>query len=239
MEKSVRRDDFTLHIGGAEDDFANKLAEKYGVASPTPSPEKPTEHLDIDKILTQRDRLIRKLDEKNKKIESLCVMLEAMEKTGGNVNMEKFQKVIDGGEHIDPRDSKIVSLAKKSHNLQMNLNKERAKNDALNQKLEESKSQYDSQAEQLYIAQNSARPAQAKAQSKYLPSTMAVDSKVEDALEDSRRKLQKENKDMGKLMEETKKKLVLAVEENKNLNRVLTRELGEGGRGTTSANGAT
>ena len=128
MQKTVQRNDYTIYVGqeNKNDDIAEQLADKYGVASPKKTPEKNQfEDVDFERILLQRDQLVKKLEEKNRKIESLCVMLEAAEKADKSGSMESVKKVMhaDDGTVVDPRDSKIVQLAKKSHNLQMLLNK--------------------------------------------------------------------------------------------------------------------
>lgn len=233
----MRRGDYTLNIGeNDEDDLATKLAEKYGVDSPTPSPEKSSDNVvdyDYEKILHQRDHLIRKLDEKNKKIESLCVMLEAMSKSDSknDAKMEKYNKMLDGQDNseIDFRDSKIVALAKKSHNLQMCLNKERATTEGLTQKLDDLKSKYESQTQQMQTMQvNLKATPPKKPVNRFLPSTMTVDAEQLNSQEEAQKRQSKEIKDLAKLVDETKKKLSVLTDENKNLSRALTRELGDG-----------
>jgi hypothetical protein len=127
--KSPHKDQSTLNFMNP-----NSLAEKYGVAEP-PEPQPLPPAVNYSQQRTEVE-MLRKLEEKNRKIDQLCTLLEALEPAPG-VDPERIQKLMDDGidDNVDFRDAKIVSLAKKSHRLTQQLNKEKSVTDKLNQQV--------------------------------------------------------------------------------------------------------
>jgi len=111
MEKRIKRASVYITIGSKDGsplkDFPNieNLAMKYGVTNGTPSVNDEKGNANNNNAVTQlaenylilaREKEIeyqQKIDEKNKRIEQLCVMLEALEITPG-VDPQKIQKLI-------------------------------------------------------------------------------------------------------------------------------------------------
>ena len=224
MIKTVKRSEININVGDYFPD-ASELEAKYGLnesstnngeGSESPNPvaaNKSSEELAAYK---------RKIQEKNKKIESLCVLLEALEPLP-NMNPVKYKQLIDGDldENIDFRDSKIVALAKKSHNLTAQLNKERREKEELNQTIQILGQKNVMLTEQLAAAKSAKQPDIKP----YGRNQQASDEKEE------RQQLlnaQKEIKEYAKQTEELKRRVTQLTEENKNLTRALDRELGDG-----------
>lgn len=168
-----------------------------------------------------------KVEEKNKKIENLCVLLESLEPVPG-VNPNRLKAISEervDESNADLRDVKIVSLAKKSHNLTMLLNKERASNDKLEQELQEWRKRYDVLTQELDAAKTA---VQVKADTKiYNRNTLAAAAKKEEE-DQSTQMMQKTIKESQKSVDDLKKKIKELTDENKNLSKALARELGEG-----------
>jgi len=183
----------------------------------------------------QMQSLVRKLEEKNKKIESLCTLLEALEPIPG-MDPEKIRRAYDADKDdinngdIDFRDSKIVALAKKSHRLQMLLNKERANGDLLNQKVADLTNNCQQLTAKLSSQINNSSTTKPVTKLPILgqSSSSASSAAANDQLSQINAAQLKELKEMSKSLEEFKKKNAALVEENKNLTRALSRELGEG-----------
>jgi len=125
MEKRVRRVEANITVGAKGSPKKspmkeqstlgfvdpNSLAEKYGVAEKAEIIQPPPPVFSASQQRAEVD-MLRKLEEKNRKIDQLCVLLEALEPAPG-VDPERIQKLMDEGidENVDFRDSKIVSLA--------------------------------------------------------------------------------------------------------------------------------
>jgi hypothetical protein len=132
-----------IYIRDNENDMPspNALAAKYNVDnSESDDDNDETENqmntsinneIDFSSNLEMAKRLelyVRKVDEKNREIEKLCTLMESMSVPPG-VDPSTYLDIYDGkSEHVDFRDSKIVSLAKKSRNLTVALNKEKGIN---------------------------------------------------------------------------------------------------------------
>lgn len=203
---------------------ANILAQKYGVVEKEDLAQPPIPQASN----SQRNdvEMLRKLEEKNKKIEQLCVLLEALEPAPG-VDPERIQKLMDEGvdENVDFRDAKIVSLAKKSHRLTMQLNKERSVTDKLNQQVLELQKNVGSLNQELQAAKAAAgRGDSSKVYNRNAP---AAGESPEDYLV-TIAGLNRDVKESNKQIDELKRKLAQSVEEGKQLSRALSRELGEG-----------
>ena len=105
MEKRIKRASVDITIGSKDSsplkDFPNieNLSAKYGViTSTTINDEKDNNSASIQlaesSLLLSRQKEIeyqQKIDDKNKRIEQLCIMLEALEITPG-VDPQKIQK---------------------------------------------------------------------------------------------------------------------------------------------------
>ena len=119
---------------------ASYLSKKYDVnidddGNNTLSPEKQQQIIDEEYIASRSkveqelsgriENLVTALDSKNRELEKFAVLIESSSIVPG-VDVEKYSKIIDGDEKFpDPRDHKIVSLAKKCRNLSNTLQKER------------------------------------------------------------------------------------------------------------------
>ncbi len=215
----------------------DELAQRYGVeAAFSPgSPNYGPDNAEFERQAAMNEELAnivqtlkRKVDEKNRKIENLCVLLESLEPVPG-LDPGKIQGLATGAlgeEQVDLRDSKIVALAKKSHNLQMVVNKERAKSEKLTQDLEEARKRIQSLNQDLE-QQKSAILAAAKPDRNYNRHAL-VDQAKKDEEEEQKAQTLKQLKEALKLADETKEKLKKTTEENKKLAKALERELGDG-----------
>lgn len=171
-------------------------------------------------------QLTGRLSEKNREIDKLCCLLEAVEPIPGGVDPEKFLKMFEASAQardapdVDYRDVKIVDLAKKTRKLNLALNKERSKAitskntiDELTMKNEKLKKELD------LMSSPAARAAAIR--------NMRADIK-QNAEETDIADLRKEMKDVQRAHDSMKRKLNLAQEENKKLTRALAKEVGEG-----------
>lgn len=240
MEKRVRRVEANVTIGAKGSPKksplkeqsslgfldANSLAQKYGVAEKVEVIQPPPPVFSAAQQRSEVD-MLRKLEEKNKKIDQLCTLLEALEPAPG-VDPERIQRLMDEGvdENVDFRDAKIVSLAKKSHRLTQQLNKEKSVTDKLNQQVLELQKNVGSLNQELQAAKSSsASRIESKVYNRNAPSgesTSAEDYLVKIA------GLSRDVKESSKQVDELKRKLTQSVEEAKQLSRALTREIGEG-----------
>lgn len=206
---------------------ANSLAEKYGVAEKAEVVQPPPPVFTASQQRAEVD-MLRKLEEKNRKIDQLCVLLEALEPAPG-VDPERIQKLMDEGidENVDFRDSKIVSLAKKSHRLTQQLNKEKSVTDKLNQQVLELQKTVGSLTQELQaVKASSSNRGEPKV---YNRNTAAAEGGT--SAEDYLVKIAGLNRDVkegGKQIDELKRKLAQSVDEAKQLSRALAREIGEG-----------
>jgi predicted RNase H-like nuclease (RuvC/YqgF family) len=235
MEKRIKRASVDITIGSKDGsplkDFPNieNLAMKYGVTNGTPSVNDEKGNANNNNAVTQlaenslllaREKEIeyqQKIDEKNKRIEQLCIM------TPG-VDPQTIQKLINEGldENADFRDSKIVSLAKKSHKLTMQVNKEKAVNDKLNIQLSDAQKTIETLNQELQTAKLHAGNRSDTKSYNRNADTSAADHVATIA------GLSRDLKETNKVVDDLKSKLVQSVEESKKLSRALTRELGEG-----------
>jgi cell division septum initiation protein DivIVA len=236
MEKRVKRSEVNITVGAKsptktplkEGLFPNAdaLAQKYGVVDPSELVQPPPQVVSSGPS-NREVELLRKLDDKNRKIDQLCTLLEALEPTPG-VDAERIQKLLDDGidENVDFRDAKIVNLAKKSHRLTMQLNKEKSIADKLNQQILDLQKHVGSLQQDLTSAKASAGKGEAGAKV-YNRNAATAEPTVEDHLA-TIAGLQRDMKENSKQIDELKRKLAQSVEENKQLSRTLQKELGEG-----------
>lgn len=222
MEKTIHRKVIDVNIGMPNEE---ELAARYGIQE-----KNETENNSIykqneaenDVIREQKqtiEKLLRKINEKNSKIDQLCTLLEVLEPIPG-FSPEKYRKILNGEVDealIDHRDSKIVSLAKKAQNLTMLLNKERASNENHRQQvaqLQASCNKFNDQITQL------SEELRAKGSSRKTATTIRG--------EDEAILTRKELKESKNTIEEQKKRIAELVESEKALNKALEREVGEG-----------
>lgn len=156
-----------------------------------------------------------RLDEKTRECEKLNVLMESVAPIPG-FDYDKYRKLVLNPSdeiHVDYRDSKIVSLAKKSRNLTMLLNKEKAENDSLKHSLYELNNLCVSLRDELSV------------------STSKRDRRPDMDESDQMKAIETLSKDLNnanKSLEELRRKYLQTKEESKNLKNALTRELGEG-----------
>jgi predicted RNase H-like nuclease (RuvC/YqgF family) len=216
----------------------DELAQRYGVEDAL-SPNSPT-HYGPDQAEYERQSamneelanvvqsLKRKVDEKNRKIEHLCVLLESLEPVPG-VDPNRVQGLaagMIGEDQVDLRDAKIVSLAKKSHNLQMVVNKERAKSEKLSQEVEEARKRIQALNQELEL-QKAANLAASKPERVYNRHAL-VDEAKKNEEEEQKMQTQKQLKEALRNLDDVKEKLKKANEDNKKLSKALEREIGDG-----------
>ena len=157
----------------------------------------------------QSDKLVQKLNEKSKEIENLCVLLESLSPIPG-LEPEKLMKLIDGeSTEVDFRDSKIVDLAKKCRKLQVALNKERANEIANQAKIREL----------TELLEQAALGSSISGKGNSSSNTASAEE-----LESFQRDLAQANKQI----EDLRRKLLASTEENKKLQRIVQKEVGEG-----------
>ena len=216
----------------------DSIASKYGLENEFPNPsqigqlenkireletEKETKVSELESIISS---MKSKMDEKNNKIEQLCVLLESLEPIPG-VNPAALQNVMivnESQELVDLRDSKIVALAKKVHKLNMQINKEKTMNDRISNEFEEYKLRYNQLQQELEnlktITSNS------KSEKSYNRHVLANNAKKEEE-ESIVAALQKQVKELNKSNDELKRRNKEMIDENKALSRTLQKELGD------------
>jgi len=163
------------------------------------------------------DELVLKLDAKNREIERLCVLLEAVSVVPG-ADPGKYIDIIDNkGDDtlVDYRDTKIVTLAKKCRNLTVALNKERAASRNAKDKLITLQDEVERLKRELELVSSPAARAAARGEGK---------SGGDPDVRDLRRELNQANKQM----EELRRKAQQSQDEARKLSRALAKELGEG-----------
>jgi hypothetical protein len=263
----------------------SQLAAKYGienefVKSPTrysqddmttygsPSPGKPGYGNDGNTQGTNADMesllfvMKSKLVEKNKKIEHLCQLLEVLEPIPG-FNPAKYAEILQrqqetgvvNDEMVDLRDSKIVSLAKKSHRLNQQLNKEKLNNERLADDMNEWKKRYDQLQNEIEVLKSTLRAksetkviynrqnimaAGGSTKSSGLPNISENDDldgstdngeggtgQSNEGNEKVSNSIARKYKESQKTIEELKKKMKEIADENATLTKTLKKELGD------------
>lgn len=242
MNRSVLRDEVDLYVG--DDSFPDEeaLESKYGVGSPKRCDVEASNSAiqDREKEFSLREgKLLNMIEQKNKKIEHLCVLMEALEPAPG-MDAVKYKKIIESGaEDVDFRDSKIVALAKKSQKLTMTLNKERALSENLAQQLKEQQALAESLSQQLTLSSKGGSPS--RNFGPRLTSSTALNSsgagntmthsepaRAENIeLKQELASLNKALRESNKLTEDLKQKVGQLGDENKALTRTLQQELGD------------
>lgn len=174
-------------------------------------------------------QLATKLTEKNKEIDRLCSLLEAMEPVPGGVDPEKFLKIYDEGSGdgvlVDYRDTKIVALAKKVRKVTQLLNKERATNTSKTQSVLELTAKVEKLTKELDLVSS---PAARAAALRHARNDIKQNEAEADISE-----MRKEMQQLKKQNEELKQKNSKVTEENKRLNRILVKEVGENYQNTS------
>lgn len=212
------------------------LAAKYGVPVESDRNNDTNTSQDQSNTITEYEAIIStmrsKVEEKNRKIEQLCVMLEALEPVPG-VDPGRLQAILSdrvAEDEIDLRDGKIVSLAKKSHRLTMQLNKEKATNDRLSQDVLELRRKNDTLLQEIDLLRAAEAQRGNNETKNYNRHALAQANKKEeeDAQQNSAVNVQKQLKENAKLIDDLKAKVKELSDENKGLARALQRELGDG-----------
>eukprot|EP00601_Ochromonadales_sp_CCMP2298_P020884 CAMPEP_0173318362 /NCGR_PEP_ID=MMETSP1143-20121109/27616_1 /TAXON_ID=483371 /ORGANISM="non described non described, Strain CCMP2298" /LENGTH=241 /DNA_ID=CAMNT_0014261601 /DNA_START=65 /DNA_END=787 /DNA_ORIENTATION=+ len=235
MERRVKRGEVSITVGGKDSPSPKKLggfpdavnlAERYGVAERKELEQEISSPARSGMSQRAEMEMLRKLEDKNRRIEQLCVMLEALEPAPG-VDPERIQRLLESGidENVDFRDAKIVNLAKKSHRLSMQLNKERAVGEKLAQLLAVERKTVEALGKEALAKQVQAP----KVYNRNLTATGAG-AGVGGAGEgvDEVAQAQRELREAIRTVEDLKKRLLQATDESKQLGRALVRELGEG-----------
>jgi predicted RNase H-like nuclease (RuvC/YqgF family) len=160
------------------------------------------------KVQLENTTLKRDIDEKKREIERLNTVIECMSPVPG-YDYDKVRRMVVKGDDtdMDHRDSKIVSLAKKSRNLTVQVNKLMAENDNLQQSIRD-----------LNIICNQLRGEVALSRA-----NGGVDTSPSISENTS-----KELAIANKSVEELRRKYIQVKEEAKNYRNALIREIGEG-----------
>lgn len=215
----------SVHINDLPD--AKKIADQYGVEYEEDEDEK-QQFIEEERVIAEMkesqqdnarlDKLVTKLDSKNKEIERLCVLLESVEMVPG-VDPNKYLDVINGNdEEVDFRDTKIVHLAKKCRNLTVIVNKERSLKEKFEKKASILQDELDRTKRELDLVSTPAARAAAR---------KGTGSK-ECGDDTPNRELKKELAQSVKQVDEWRKKALAAQDETKKLTRALAKEVGEG-----------
>ena len=211
---------------------ADAVASKYGVQEEGDGSSATQPGLSLDQqmeLARQQQAIVQKLEGKNREVERLCTLLEAVEPLPG-MNPEKYRRIIDNPEadNVDFRDSKIVDLAKKCRRLQMSLTKATASNESLSSKVDQlmqsnERLQHEVENGAGYANMGGNRTINA-ASSEFL-STATQEQK---GMEKSVPQLTKELNTATKKLEELRRSQQRAEDENKKMARALMKEVGEG-----------
>ena len=221
---------------------ADTVASKYGVNEDDEQVNSGEEGgLSLEqqmKLAHQQQALVQKLETKNREVERLCTLLEAVEPMPG-MDPEKYRRIMENPDSgaVDFRDSKIVDLAKKCRNLQLSLSKEKAKNETLSTQVDRLTQMNDSLERDL-VNTTSAMSSQishintsnriiSASNSSFLSSANEEKS-TEIRQEKSASQLSKELNSANRKVEEMRRRLQEADDENKKLSRALLKEVGEG-----------
>lgn len=170
--------------------------------------------------------LISKLDEKNREIERLCVLLEALEPVPG-IDAEKVLNLYDKNNDLiaDYRDTKIVSLAKKSRNLTVALNKEKTTTMSLKSKTDELQRKSEKLSKELeFLSSPAARAAALKSSRAAAANSSSGAPGGPDA--PTIESVKKDLHGAQKQVEDLRVRQQMMQEENKKLMRLLSKELG-------------
>ncbi len=217
---------------------AEAVASKYGVANEGNSDSAPQPGLSLEQqmeLARQQQAIVQKLENKNREVERLCTLLEAVEPIPG-MDPEKYRRIIDNpdADTVDFRDSKIVDLAKKCRRLQMSLTKMTATNDSLSAKVDQltqHSEMLQREVERCTGYTSTPGNRQIKAASSGFLSTATPEEKDVDRgaeKEKSIPQLTKELAAANKKLEERRRSQQRAEDENKKLTRALMKEVGEG-----------
>jgi hypothetical protein len=103
MKKEVKKREIDITIGtNYSFPQENELSEKYGLIEKNFVLENDIKNViatknENDVVMLQKYQdIAKKVDEKNRKIENLCVLLEAVEPIPG-FDVEKYRKILDEG----------------------------------------------------------------------------------------------------------------------------------------------
>ncbi len=220
MEKVVKKPVVNMTISGAE----------------SPREGNFTSYLEENSELMEKvNGLVKKVNDKNKEIERLCVMLESLEPVPG-LDVDKYRRLIENANedssgllNVDYRDTKIVSLAKKVRTLTMNINKERSLSESRLAQMEELEHKI-ARLEKEMDSNNSNINASSSNVSTNKNMIIKSAFSVPDAPSDAQlvEKLKKDLTLANKTIEEYRRKNNSLTDENKQLNRTLVKELGDG-----------
>lgn len=228
-EQSASKKDSSLSLSDLPD--ANSLRSKYGLSATTSNTAERSssaafEAFDNTSVEKTIEALQFELVAKNRKIEQLSIILEAV-KPSSDVSPDRIQRAIQQDEGVDLRDSKIVSLAKKSHNLTMQLNKERSVNERLRTDLDDmvaKTAQLMDELETLRASSSACSKIEDKVYNRH-----ALQAQADKAESDSVvLLLNKQLRESQRAVDELKRKTKELTDENKHLSRCLAKELGEG-----------
>lgn len=242
--KSSKKVESPVRKKGFDYPDADSVASKYGVNE---DEGQETSQLDGGlslehqmKLAHQQQALVQKLETKNREVERLCTLLEAVEPMPG-MDPEKYRRIMENpdADTVDFRDSKIVDLAKKCRKLQLALSKEKANNENLsstvdklaqmNDRLERDLDSTASAMSSQFSRNTGAGRTISASNSTFLASAQEEKSMDSGRIQQkSAPQLSKELGGANKKVEDLRRKLQEAEDENKKLTRALLKEVGDG-----------
>ena len=171
--------------------------------------------------LKMKGEFMDKLDEKQREIEKLHSVIEATAPIPGfDLDMYKRLILVQADHHdVDYRDKKIVDLAKKVRNVQLQLTKYQTENEHLKESVHEGNLLVNKLKEEITLGAGLRRSK--------IPAKINPENN-EEVQAESIKTLKRELVDSNKVVDELRHKMYLLSEENKNLKGTLVRELGEG-----------
>ena len=204
---------------------ASYLGEKYDVVveGVNDSPQKDEVSMEVrmaeiaqnQEFARRTEKLVAALDEKNRELEKLAVVVESITPLPG-MDPEKYLLLASGDEDApDFRDGKIVALAKKTRKLTEALRKEKGLATKLmreNESLEKRCAQIEEDKATVVAQMQDRRP---------------VSSEETEVMMEELRKLRKDNKASSKTIDELKRKVHEKEQRMKAMERTLVKELGD------------
>jgi hypothetical protein len=161
------------------------------------------------------EKLVAALDEKNRELEKLAVVMESISPLPG-MDPEKYLMLAAGGEEApDFRDGKIVALAKKTRKLTEALRKEKSMATKLmreNESLEKKCAQLEGDVVDAMKSGAAVKP---------------MNEEESDNLITELKRTKKEASGSGKTIDELRRKLHLAEQRTKAVERAMAKELGD------------
>ena len=218
---------------------AEFLSSKYNISieddgSPkkerSPSKEQMLNEVAKNQEFAQRtERLIAALDQKNKELEKYAVLVESTSIVPG-MDLEKYQALIASDEDApDPRDHKIISLAKKVRNLSDNLRREKnakSNSDRKNIELERKCNLLETQIDDINTMNNKNKLS--KNNNTNSNNNNNNNNNDDNSMKENSKSLKREINILQKQNEDFRSNQYTLQEEIKKMKRLISKEVGDG-----------